>query len=53
MLLAAEATGLGACPVTSFSRAGTARLLGLDAGMDPRLIVCLGHPASSQPPAMG
>lgn len=52
MLLAAEAVGLGSCPVTSFSRAAVARLLALEPGLDPRLIVCLGHPADVQPPPM-
>ena len=50
MLLAAHAVGLGSCPVTSFSRAAVARLLGLPEGIEPRLVVCLGHPAEHQPP---
>jgi nitroreductase len=53
LLLAAHAVGLASCPVTSFSRAAVARLLGLDAALDPRLIVCLGHADQDQPPAMG
>ncbi|HVE30906.1 MAG TPA: nitroreductase family protein, partial [Mycobacteriales bacterium] len=52
MLLAAHAVGLGSCPVTSFSRAAVARLLGLAEGIEPRLVVCLGHPAGHQPPAI-
>ncbi len=52
LLLAAHAVGLAACPVTSFSRAAAARLLDLDAGITPRLIVCLGHAAADQPPPM-
>lgn len=53
LLLAAHAVGLAACPVTSFSRAAAGRLLDLDAGVTPRLIVCLGHAADRQPPPMG
>jgi nitroreductase len=49
LLLAAYGVGLGACPVTSFSRAAAARILGLRAGLSPELVVCLGHPASEQP----
>ncbi|MGQ0569498.1 MAG: nitroreductase family protein [Armatimonadota bacterium] len=45
MLLAAHALGLGAGPVTSFSRAGLRVLVGLPASMSPEMIVCLGHPA--------
>ena len=53
LLLAAHAVGLAACPVTSFSRAAAARLLGLDAAVVPQLIVCLGHADHNQPPAVG
>ncbi len=53
MLLAAEALHLAAEPVTSFSRVAVARLLDLADGVEPRLIVCLGHRGGSQPPAMG
>ena len=49
LLLAAHSLGLGACPVTSFSRAAAARILGLRAGLSPEMIVCLGHPADAQP----
>lgn len=49
VLLAAHSLGLASCPITSFSRAAVARLLGLAPGVDPRLIVCLGHPAQAQP----
>ncbi len=52
LLLAAQAVGLASCPVTSFSRAAVARLLALGPGQDPRLIICLGHAAADQPPAM-
>jgi nitroreductase len=52
MLLAAEALGLGACPVTSFSRAAVTRLLSLENGLEPRLIVCAGYRAADQPPPM-
>jgi nitroreductase len=53
MLLAAHGLGLGSCPVTSFSRAAAARLLALEDGLEPRMIICLGHPARDQPPSMG
>jgi nitroreductase len=49
LLLAAHSVGLGACPVTSFSRAAAARVLGLGAGLSPEMVVCLGHPADVQP----
>jgi nitroreductase len=51
VLLAAHAIGLASCPVSSFSRAAVARLLGLRDSITPRLIVCLGH-AAEQPPPM-
>ena len=53
MLLAAHALGLGAGPVTSFSRAAVAAVLALPEGWSPELIVCLGHPADRQPAPMG
>jgi nitroreductase len=49
LLLAAESVGLGACPVTSFSRAAAARVLDLRPGLSPEMVVCLGHPADVQP----
>ena len=49
LLLAAHSLGVGACPVTSFSRAAAARILGLRPGLSPEMIVCLGHPADAQP----
>jgi nitroreductase len=49
LLLAAHSVGLGACPVTSFSRAAAARVLGLRPGLSPELVVCLGHPTDVQP----
>jgi len=49
ILLAAQAVGLGAAPVSSFSHAAVAEALGLPDGWDPVLIVCLGHPAPEQP----
>jgi nitroreductase len=52
MLLAAHALGLGAGPVSSFSRAAVGTVLGLPAGWTPELIVCLGHPAEKQPGPM-
>lgn len=52
LLLAAHSIGLGAGPVTSFSRAALATILKLPAGVRPELIICLGHAAAGQPPAM-
>jgi nitroreductase len=46
LLLAAHATGLGAGPVTSFSRAAVRVLLNLPEQLSPELIICLGHPAA-------
>jgi nitroreductase len=45
MLLAAHALGLGACPVTSYSRSGVSTLLSLPSPVVPQMIVLLGHPA--------
>ena len=52
MLLTAHSIGLGAGPVTSFSRTALATILKLPAGVRPELIICLGHAATVQPPAM-
>jgi len=52
ILLAAQAVGLGAGPVSSFSRAAVAVALDLPEGWEPELIVCLGHPAPDQPAPM-
>jgi nitroreductase len=52
LLLAAHSIGLAAGPVTSFSRCAVATLVNLPAGVRPELIICLGHPAPVQPPAM-
>jgi nitroreductase len=52
LLLAAHSVGLGACPVTSFSRAAVARILALPDGTSPEMLVCLGHPAEEQPVTM-
>jgi nitroreductase len=52
LLLAAHAIGLGAGPVTSFSRAAAAVVLRLPAGRVPEMIVCLGHPAPRAPGPM-
>ncbi len=49
MLLTAHAIGLGAGPVSSFSSAAVAMLLGLPKSLSPELLVCLGHPAPEQP----
>ena len=53
MLLAAFEIGVACCPVTSFSRAAAARILGLGESIKPQMIICLGHAAAEQPPAMG
>jgi nitroreductase len=52
LLLAAHSIGLAAGPVTSFSRTAVTAILKLPAGVRPELIICLGHPATEQPPAM-
>ncbi|MCE3551032.1 nitroreductase family protein [Pseudonocardia sp. RS11V-5] len=52
LLLAAHAIGLGAGPVTSFSRAAVGVVLRLPAGWVPEMIVCLGHPAPVTPAPM-
>jgi nitroreductase len=45
MLIAAQALGLGACPVTSFSHAAVRVVLELPQTVEPELFVLLGHPA--------
>ncbi|MEN3265569.1 nitroreductase family protein [Pseudonocardia sp.] len=52
MMLAAHALGLGAGPVTSFSRAAVGVVLRLPPGWVPELVVCLGHPQPVQPASM-
>jgi nitroreductase len=52
LLLAAHSIGLGAGPVTSFSRTALATILNLPAGVRPELIICLGHAATEQLPSM-
>ena len=52
MLLAAYALGVGAGPVSSFSRAAVGRLLDLPVTTEPRMIVGLGYTAAVQPPPM-
>jgi nitroreductase len=52
ILLAAHALGVGAGPVTSFSRAAAAVVLRLPEGWAPELVVCLGHPAPVGPAPM-
>jgi nitroreductase len=49
ILLAAQAVGVGAGPVTSFSHAAVSVVLRLPDGWTPELLVCLGHPASAEP----
>jgi nitroreductase len=50
MLLAAHALEIGAGPVSSFSRAAVGAVLRLPDGWTAEMLVCLGHPASEQPP---
>lgn len=50
MMLAAHAVGLGACPVTSFSKAGVGVVLKLPPQVVPEFIVQLGHPAAAGRP---
>jgi nitroreductase len=52
MMLAAQALGIGAGPVSSFSHAAVSVVLHLPTGWSPELIICLGHPASPQPAPM-
>ena len=49
MLLAAHSLGVGAGPVTSFSRAAVGAVLRLPDGWRPEALLCLGHPAPVQP----
>ncbi|GAA1864420.1 nitroreductase family protein [Pseudonocardia ailaonensis] len=49
ILLAAHSLGLGAVPVTSFSRAAVAVVLRLPEGTTADMILCLGHPAPGGP----
>lgn len=44
LLLAAQASGLGACPVASFHTQGLAIFLGLPEGIIPSLLVVVGKP---------
>lgn len=52
LLLAAHAVGVGAGPVTSFSRAAVGVVLRLPDGWVPEMIVCLGRPAPGAPAPM-
>ena len=52
MLLAAHAIGLGAGPVTSFSKAAVRVILNLPAQLSPEVLVCVGYPAAADPPPM-
>jgi len=52
ILLAAHAVGVGAGPVTSFSRAAAAVVLQLPDGWRAEMIICLGYPASAGPAPM-
>ncbi len=49
LMLAAHALGVGAGPVTSFSRAAAEVVLRLPPGWTAELILCLGYPAPSGP----
>lgn len=50
MLLAAHALGVGASPVSSFSKAAVGAVLRLPDGWTAEVMLCLGHPAPIQPP---
>lgn len=52
LMLAAHGLGIGAGPVTSFSRAAVSVVLRLPEGWVPELVVCLGHPAAGGPGPM-
>ena len=52
MLLAAHSLGLGAGPVTSFSRAAVARILNLPDDWSPEMFICLGIAAAEPPPTI-
>jgi nitroreductase len=52
LMLAAHALGVGAGPVTSFSRAAVEVVLRLPPGWTPELVICLGYPAPSGPAPM-
>lgn len=43
MMIAAEAIGLGSCPVTSFSQSGVSTVLGLPKHIRPELLLMIGH----------
>jgi nitroreductase len=44
MMNMAHALGLGSCPVTSFSKSGVGRVLGLPPFLTPELMLMVGHP---------
>ena len=50
MLLAAHSLGVGASPVSSFSRAAVGAVVRLPDGWRAEVLLCLGHPAPVQPP---
>jgi nitroreductase len=52
MLLAAHSIGVGAGPVTSFSRAAVSVVLRLPDGWVPQLVLCLGRPDPTRRLAM-
>jgi nitroreductase len=52
LMLAAYGRGVGACPVSSFSRVAAGRILGAGPGVVPRLMVCLGYAEAEQPAAV-
>jgi nitroreductase len=52
IMLAAHAVGIGAGPVTSFSRAAAAVVLQLPNGWQAEMIICLGYPAPAGPAPM-
>ena len=48
MMLAAEARGLGSCPLSGFDPARVAREFGVDERYVPVLLLAIGYPASSE-----
>ena len=49
-MLAAHALGLGACPVGSFSSTAIKELLSIPAGVEPEILIAIGHPAQEPKP---
>jgi nitroreductase len=50
IMLAAYEMGLGTCAIASFHPGAVAKVLGMPEGMQPHLMVSVGHPAVDPPP---